>query len=110
MDIYFATRHGPSPRAAFHMKTPVHEFLGIFEAGGTDVEPLEDRLLGLLVLVLFVAVAGVAGMGFGSPVIAFAGTRKVAQQLLSIVARVPRTKEQVSKSDLINVPVCSRRW
>lgn len=104
MDVDFAAGNSPSSWAASDMTTPGHNLLGVLEAARTDVQPLEDGLLVFLVLVLLIV-----GMRLGSPIIALAGTRQVAQKLLAVVARVPGTEQEVSEGDLVNVPVGPRR-
>lgn len=87
--------------------SPSHQLLGIFEAAGADVEPLEHWLD------VLVPLRDLCSNGVLMAVFAAADRPRVGggitQHLFTVETRVPGPKAQVPQHDLIDVAVWSRR-
>lgn len=97
MRIYLPSGNDTSPLANLQMTEPGYDLFGVLEATGTDVKPLEDRLLVLLVPVLVLILVLLACMmRLGSCLVALAMNGEMAEEFFAVVARVPCTEEEVA--------------
>lgn len=106
--VDFPSRDKTSSFADSDMTPPRHQFLGVLETAGTDIQSFQHWLL-CCVLVLFGNFPAriLAGLLAARAVPGI--SRGIAQHFLPIIAGIPCPEAQISQHNLINVAVCSGR-